>query len=101
MPTRQRSAPEVSTGSQTGIVPEDHIMEQTSDTGNPNNGEDDGCQTPPLGWRTTSGGGDDDGYDSSCNSGTSSSDSSIRSKEVYVNKKRSRRSRNRQIVVRR
>jgi len=37
-PTRQRSAPEVSTGSQTGIVPEDDVVEHTSDTGNPNPG---------------------------------------------------------------
>jgi len=36
-PTKQRSAPEVSTGSQTGIVPEDNIVERTSDTSNPNN----------------------------------------------------------------
>jgi len=35
-PTRQRSAPEVTTGSQTGIVPEDDIVEHTSDTGNAN-----------------------------------------------------------------
>jgi len=40
-PTKQRSAPEVSTGSQTGIVPEDDIVERTSDTGHPNTGEDD------------------------------------------------------------
>jgi len=45
--TKQRSAPEVSTGSQTGIVPEDDIVERTSDTGNPNNGGDDDDQTPP------------------------------------------------------
>jgi len=49
MPTKQRSPPEVSTGSQTGIVPEDDIVERTSDTGNPNNGEDDQDQTSPLG----------------------------------------------------
>jgi len=36
-PTKPRSTPEVSTGSQTGIVPEDDIVECTSDTGNPNN----------------------------------------------------------------
>jgi len=48
-PTKQRSAPEVSTGSQTGIVPDDDIVERTSDTGNPNNGEDDEDQTSPLG----------------------------------------------------
>jgi len=48
-PTKQRSAPEVSTGSLTGIVPEDDIVERTSDTGHPNNGGDDDDQTPPLG----------------------------------------------------
>jgi len=72
-PTKQRSAPEVSTGCQTGIVPEDDIMERTSDTGNPNNGEDDEHQPPPLGLGTTAGEGDDDGYDSSSSSGSSSS----------------------------
>jgi len=37
MPTKQFSIPEVSKGSQTGIMPEDDIVERTSDTGNPNN----------------------------------------------------------------
>jgi len=78
-PTKQRSAPEVSTGSQTGIVPEDDIVERTSETGNPNNGGDDDDQTPPLGWGTTAGGGDDDGYDSSSSSNRSSSGSSVHS----------------------
>jgi len=78
-PTKQRSAPEVSTGSQTGIVPEDDIVQCTSDTGNPNNGEDDDDQTPPLGWGTTAGRGDDDGYDSSSSSGSSGSGSSVHS----------------------
>jgi len=77
-PTKQRSAPEVSTGSQPGIVPEDDTVERTSDTGNPNNGEDDD-QTPPLGRSTTAGGGDDDGYNSSSSSGSSSSGSSVHS----------------------
>jgi len=76
-PTKQRSAPEVSTGSQTGIVSEDDIVECTSETGNPNNGGDDDDQTPPLGRGTTAGGGDDDGYDSSSSSGSSSSGSSV------------------------
>jgi len=40
-PTKQCSAPELSTGSQTGIVPEEDIVERTLDTGNPNNREDD------------------------------------------------------------
>jgi len=79
MPTRQRSAPEVSTGSQTGIVPEDDIVERTSDTGNPNNGEDDHDQTPSLGLGATAGGGDDDVYDSSSSSRSSSSGSSVHS----------------------
>jgi len=43
-------------------MPEDEIVECTSDTGNPNNGEDDKDQTPSLGQGTTAGGGDDDGY---------------------------------------
>jgi len=72
-PTKQRSAPEVSTGSQTGIVPEDDIVERTSNTGNPNNGGDDDDQTPALGQGTTAGRGDDDEYDSSSSSGSSSS----------------------------
>jgi len=76
-PTKQRSAPEVTTGSQTGIVPEDNIVACTSDTGNPYNREDDEDQTPPLGRGTTAGGGDDDGYDSTSSSGSSSSGSSI------------------------
>jgi len=78
-PTKQRSASEVSTGSQTGIVPEDDIVEHTSDTGNPNNGEDDEDQTSPLGQGTTAGGGGNDGYDSSSSSGSSSSRSSVHS----------------------
>jgi len=79
MPTKQRSAPEVSTGSQSGIVPEDDIVERTSDTGNPNNGEDDEDLTPALGWGTAAGGGDDDRYDSSSCRGSSSSGSSFHS----------------------
>jgi len=71
--TKQRSASEVSTGSQAGNVPEDNVVEHTSDTGNPNNREDEEEQTPPLGRGTTAGGGDDDGYDSSSSSGSSSS----------------------------
>jgi len=78
-PTQQHSAPEVSTGSQTGIVPEDDIVEHTSDTGNPNNGVDDEDQTPLLGQGTLAGGGEVDGYDSSSRSGSSSSGSSIHS----------------------
>jgi len=78
-PPKQRSAPEVSTVSLTGIVPEDDIVERTSDTGNPNNGENDEDQTRPLGRGTTAGGGDDDGYDSSSSSGSSSSGSSVHS----------------------
>jgi len=78
-PTKQRSAPEVSTGSQTGIVQEDDIVERSSVTGSPNNGEDDEVQTSPLGRGTTAGGGDDDGYDSISSSGSSSSASSVHS----------------------
>jgi len=78
-PTKQRSALEVSTGSQTGIVPEDYIVERTSDTGNPNDGEDDEDQTSPLPRVTIAGRGDDDGYDSSSSSGNSSSTSSVNS----------------------
>jgi len=60
-------------------VPEDDIVERTSDTGNPNIGEDDEDQTPPLGRGITAGGADGDGYDSSSNSGSSSSGSSVHS----------------------
>jgi len=70
MPTKQRSAPEVSTGSQTGIAQEDDIVECTSDTENPNNGEDDKDQTPPLGRGTTGGRRDDDGTDSNSSNGS-------------------------------
>jgi len=87
-PTKQRSAPEVSTGSQTGIVPEDDIVERTSDTGNPNNGEDNEDQPPPLGRGTTAGGGDDDGYDSSSSSGSSSSGSSVHSQRSICKPKK-------------
>jgi len=79
MPTKQCSAPEGSTGSETGIVPEDDIVAHTSDTSNPNNGEHDENQPPTLGRGTTAGGGDDDGYDSSYSSGRSSSGSSVHS----------------------
>jgi len=78
-PTKEASASEVSTVSQTGIVPKDDIVECTSDTGNPNNGADDDDQTPPLGRCTTSGGGDDDRYDSSSSRGSSSNGSSAHS----------------------
>jgi len=78
-PNKQRSTSEVSTGSQTGIGPEDDIVEYTSDTGNPNHGEDDEDQTPPLGCGTTAGGGDNDGYDGSSGSGSSSSGTSVHS----------------------
>jgi len=98
-PTRQYSAPEVSTGSPTSIVPEDDIVGRTSNTGNPNNGNDDKDLTPPLGRGTNAGGGDDDGYDSSSSSGSSSSGSSVDShrsirkpKKVKKIKKRTDRS---------
>jgi len=77
MLTKQRSAPEGSTGSKTGIVPEDDIVEHTSEAGNTNNGEGDNNQTLPLGSGTTAGGGDDDGYDSSSSSGSPPSASSV------------------------
>jgi len=88
MPTRQRSAPEVSTGSQTGIVPEDDIVNHTSDTGNPNNGADNENQTPTLGRATTAGGGDDDGYYSTSSSDSSSNGSSVHSqRSIHIPKK--------------
>jgi len=60
-------------------VPGHDIVERTSDTGNPNNGEGDEDQRPPLRRGTTAGGGDDDGYGSSSSSGSSSSGSSVHS----------------------
>jgi len=91
-PTKQCSAPEVSIGSQTGIVPEDDIVERTSDTGNANNGEDDEDQTPPLGQGTTAGGGDDDGYDGSSISGSYGSGSSVHShRSIHKPKKKVKR----------
>jgi len=86
--TRQRSAPEVRTGSQTGIVPEDDIVEHTSDTGNLNNGEDDENLTPRFGRGTTVGGGDDDGYDSSSSTERSSSRLSVRSQRSIRKRKK-------------
>jgi len=77
--TKEYSAPEVSIGSQTGILQEDDTAERTSEPGNVNNGEDDDDQTPPLGRGSTAGGGDDDGYDSSFSSGGSSSGWSVHS----------------------
>jgi len=89
MPTKQRSVPEVSTRSQTGNVPEDDIVERTSNIGNPNNGEDKEDQPPPLGQGTTAGGGDDDGYDSSSSSVSSSSGSSVHShRSIHKPKKK-------------
>jgi len=87
-PTRQRSAPEVSTGSQTGIVPEDDIMKYTSDAGNAHNGGDNEDLTPPLRQGTTAGGGGDDGYDSSCSSGISSRESSVYSQRSICKPKK-------------
>jgi len=75
--TKQRSVPEFSTGYQTGIVPEDDIVECSSDSGNSNNEDDDEGLTPPLGRRTTAGGGYDDRYDSSSSNGSSTSGSSV------------------------
>jgi len=54
-------------------------MEHTSDTGNPNIGEDDEDLTSPLGQATTVGGVDDNGYDSSSSNHSSGSRSSIHS----------------------
>ena len=70
-------------------------MERTSDTGNPNNGEDDDDRTPPLGLGTTAGGGDDDGYDSISSSGSLAADRQFTVTEAYTNQRRRlRRSRN-------
>jgi len=77
--TKPRSVPEVSTGSQSGIVPEDDIVERTSEPGNTSNGEGDGDQTLPLERGTPADGGDDEGYDSSSSSGSFSSGSSVNS----------------------
>jgi len=60
MPTGKRSTPQVSIVSQTGTLPERDIVERISDTGNPNNGEDNEYLTPSLGWGTTAGEGDND-----------------------------------------
>jgi len=81
-PTKQHSAPDVSTGSQTGIVPEDDFIEYTSDTGNPNNREDDEDITPTLGRCTTESGGDYDRYVSSSSSESSSSRLLVHSQKI-------------------
>jgi len=60
-PSKQLFTPEVSTGSQTGLLPEDDVVEHTSGTSNPNNAEDDDNHTSPLGRGTTAAGGDEDG----------------------------------------
>jgi len=75
--TREHSAPEVSTGSQTAIIPEYDIVEHTSNPDIANNGEDDDDLTSPLGLGTTAGRGDDDGDDSSSSSDYSGSRSSV------------------------
>ena len=69
-------------------MPEDDIVEPTSDTGNPNKGDDDEDQTTSLGRGTTAGGREDDGYDSSSSSGSSGSGSSVHShKRIPKSKK--------------
>jgi len=65
MPTRKRSSPEASTGSQTSIILEDDIVEHSSNPGNSNKGEHDNDLTHTLGWGIMVGGGEDDGVDSS------------------------------------
>ena len=62
-------------------MPEDDVVEHTSDTGNPNNGEDYEDQTTALGLGPTAGGGDDDRYDVSSSSGSSSSGLSVHSQK--------------------
>ena len=66
MLTRQHSTLEgsTSTRSHLGIVPEDMILERTSESGNANNGEDNNDTTPPLELGTTARIGDDDRDDS-------------------------------------
>jgi len=71
--TRQYSTPELITGSHTGIVLEDDIMEHISYTGNANNREDDNDLTTPLGWDAIVSRGDDDRDDSSSSSDDTSS----------------------------
>jgi len=71
--TRQRTAADVSTGSLTGNLPEDDIVEHSSDSGNANNGEHDDELSPPLGRGTIAGGGEGDGDDTSASSDDSSS----------------------------
>jgi len=63
-------------------------MEHTSNTGQPNNGEDDEDLTHPLGRGTTAGGGDDEKYDSSCSNDTSSSRSSVLSQRSICKPKK-------------
>jgi len=87
-PIKQRPTLEVNTGCQSGIVPEDDIVERTSDTGNPNIGEDDKDLTPPLGRGSTAGRGDDDEYDRSSNSGSSSSGSLVHSHKSMPKQKK-------------
>jgi len=100
MPTRQCSALEVSTASYTGIVLEDDIMEHTSDLGIGNNGEDDDDLIPPLKQGTIADRGDDEGDDDSASMRTLAADHNQSTvKEVCLNQRRLRRSRNRQIMV--
>jgi len=79
MPIRQCSASEVNTGSQTGLMPEDDIVEPTSIASNLNKGQDDIGLTPPLGVGTTAEGGDDNGDDCSSSSEVTSRGSSVHS----------------------
>jgi len=68
MPTREHSVIGVSTGSQTGIVLEDVIVEHTLEAGDKNNGKDYDNTIPPLGLVITAGGGNNDGNDSTSKS---------------------------------
>lgn len=52
-PPKQHSAPDVSTGFQTGIVLEDDIMEYITETGCVGNGYDNDDATPHSGLETT------------------------------------------------
>jgi len=56
---------------------EDHIMEHTSDAGNPNNGEDEYDLNPCLGRGITASGGKEDRDDTRASSDASSSRLSV------------------------
>ena len=84
--TKQQSAQEVSTKTQTEIVPEDDNLEHTSETGNNGDGEDNDFTSSWQPGATTGGGGDGGDNSSFTSSDDSGSDLSIPSQKGTIDK---------------